>query len=127
MTITIGDKCKNASKILGPCGAIISGSKSGYVERNPDNLAVFNSNICTEEGKIWWGDLDVTLSQSKLSDLAFEIEEDIYVLYEMDGRFENESSPKIGNFVAKFFYDGGFELSEWTSRHYDTKITRKKS
>ena len=35
-------------------GRMISGSKSGYKERHPDNLIVFNANIIIEsKGKIW--------------------------------------------------------------------------
>jgi hypothetical protein len=86
---------------------MISSSKSGYRERYPKNLSIFNANVCTKEGKIWYGDLDVTLKQDDLIALAADLEEDIYVLYEMDGRFEYEGNPKLERFAVKFFYDGG--------------------
>nr|HPI82220.1 hypothetical protein [Candidatus Paceibacterota bacterium] len=42
-------------------GRMISGSKSGYRDRYPENLVVFNANIVTKKrGKVWHGDLDVT-------------------------------------------------------------------
>ena len=97
---------------LGFPGKMISASKSGYIERHPGNLAIFNSNVCTEEGKIWWGDIDVTKSKENLSGLAKEMGKTIYVLFEMDGRFENEEAPKIGRAPVKFLPDGSYILTE---------------
>jgi len=75
-------------------GRMISGSKSGYRQRFPNNKAVFNANIVTESrGKIWFGDLDLTLDTDQLMKIAEELGESIYVLYESDGRFENEDQP----------------------------------
>ena len=62
-----------AVKHLGYYGAMISGSKSGYTSRNSKNIAVFNSNVCLETKKIWWGDLDLTLSKDKLVELSKEL------------------------------------------------------
>ena len=73
------NKEQKAQSIIGPLGAIISHSKSGYIERHPENLPIFNANICTKDGKIWWGDLDVTLKQTFIADLAFILKEDLYV------------------------------------------------
>jgi hypothetical protein len=69
---------------------LISGSKSGYRERFPDHEVYFNANIFTENGKIWHGDLDLNLDSEKLQNLANELKTDLYILSEMDGRFENE-------------------------------------
>ena len=74
-------------------GRMISASKSGYCERYPDNLVVFNANVVTEKAdKVWYGDLDVTRDFEKLKDVANELNEDLYVVREMDGRFEREKS-----------------------------------
>jgi len=74
-------------------GRMISGSKSGYRDRYPKNLVVFNANIVTKSrGKVWHGDLDVTIDYEKLESVAEVLEEDLYILYEMDGRFENEDA-----------------------------------
>lgn len=91
---------------LGFCGKMISGSKSGYLERHPDNVAIFNANLCTKDAKVWYGDIDLTLSKDLLSELAVESNETIYILYEMDARFENEEKPLIRNAVAVFYPDG---------------------
>lgn len=67
-------------------------SKTFYRQEHPDHVVVFNANVFTESsGKVWYGDLDLTLDSDKLTSIANEIGEPLYVLYEMDGRFENEN------------------------------------
>ncbi|HRT03412.1 MAG TPA: hypothetical protein P5513_05690 [Candidatus Diapherotrites archaeon] len=74
-------------------GRMISGSKSWYSEKYPDHLVIFNANIITESrGKIWYGDLDITFEIEKLKKIAKILNEDLYVLYESDARFENENA-----------------------------------
>lgn len=108
------------SQILGISGRMISYSKSGYRDRNPNNLVIFNANVCTKkEGKIWYGDLDITIDQKKLSQLAKEIGQDLHVLYEMDGRFENEESPKIEESVLTFSPDGSWKLGKRLSPYVE--------
>ncbi len=111
------DLYKIAEGHLGMRGKMISFSKSGYAKKNPDNLVVFNSNVCTDEGKVWYGDLDVTLSYDALSDLARETGKTVYVLTEMDGRFENEENPRLGGAVIKFLSEGGHELTSAFSQY----------
>lgn len=66
------------------------GSKSGYRWAHPDNECVFNANVfCEDAGKIWWGDLDLTLDKPKLEAVARKLRVRLYVLAELDGRFEN--------------------------------------
>jgi len=101
-----------ARKKLGPEGKMISHSKSSYIQGNPENLVIFNSNVCIDEGKIWFGDIDITIEYDSLSDLAMEIDKTVYVLREMDGRFENEETPLLGMSVIKFLPKGGHELSD---------------
>ena len=73
-------------------GRLISGSKSSYKDRFPDNLVVFNANIFTEShGKIFFGDIDITKDAETLKYIAAELDEVLYVLNEMAGRFENEN------------------------------------
>ena len=88
-----------AASRLGAAGRMLSGSKGQYRWDNKDHLVVFNSNVCTAAGKIWHGDLDVTLDGGKLTALAKLVGEKIFVLYEFDARFENEQSPKVENAV----------------------------
>lgn len=61
---------------------------------------MFNANVCLEHaGKIWWGDLDLTLDESQLANLAQQTGQTVYLLYESDGRFENEDAPLLGQAV----------------------------
>ena len=93
-----------ACEVFGHPARLLSGSKSAYRTRFPEHKVVFNGNLCTKEyGKIWYGDIDVTLDAEKLDVLAEKIGVDIYVLYEMDGRFENEDKPVFDSpvYVAK--------------------------
>jgi hypothetical protein len=98
---------------LGPLGKLISSSKSGYRDRNPDNLVQFNANVCNNSAKIWWGDLDITISKENLASLSIAINSDIYVLREIDGRFENEDNPKIQEFIVKFSPDGKIAMGRF--------------
>ena len=71
---------------------MISGSKSLYRRMFPDNDVIFNANIITEsQGKIWHGDLDVTVDRENLEKVAEKLGESLYILYEMDARFEHEN------------------------------------
>ncbi len=72
-------------------GRLLSYSKSVYRGRYPENEVYFNANIFVlGEGKIWYGDIDVTLEKEKLERIARSIGKDLFILREMDGRFENE-------------------------------------
>ena len=74
-------------------GRMISGSKSGYWENHKENLIVFNANIIAESrGKVWHGDLDVTLDYENLEKASEELGEPLYILREMDARFEKEDA-----------------------------------
>ena len=96
-----------AEKILGLMGKCL-GSKSIYSYDNPKNIVVFNANICTKEyGKIWFGDFNVTKELNKLIDLAFKLNSVVYVLYEMDARFDNELTPEFDNAVVYVDQHGG--------------------
>lgn len=72
-------------------GRMISASKSGYKRMYPEHDVYFNGNIFTiENGKIFWGDIDYTKDEETLQRIANKMQKDLYILYEMDGRFENE-------------------------------------
>ena len=96
-------KSKNiANEILGFSGRLISGSKSLYRNHNLNNIIIFNANLCTEEEKFWYGDIDINKDYKLLQLLAHRIGKTIYILNEIDGRFENENKPLINNFIARF-------------------------
>ena len=118
---------KIAEEHLGFSGRMISFSKSGYIRKNPDNLVVFNSNVCTDEGRIWHGDIDVTLSYDSLSDLARETGKTVYVLMEMDGRFENEETPLLKKAIVQFPPEGGHNLTSSLSYYEKFNLKNKQT
>lgn len=72
-------------------GRMISLSKSAYRDQYPENEVYFNCNIfILGEGKIWYGDLDVTKERETLKAIAQDLGTPLYILREMDGRFGNE-------------------------------------
>ena len=73
-------------------GRMIALSKSVYMRKYPKHLVVFNANILTkEDGKIWYGDIDINTDKEVLNKIAKEIDKKIYILKEMDCRFETEN------------------------------------
>jgi len=75
-------------------GRMIAASKSTYCQEHQGELVIFNANVLTKtHGKIWYGDLNVTLDFDKLKDIADKIGEDLYILMEGDARFGYEKKP----------------------------------
>jgi hypothetical protein len=72
---------------------MIAYSKSTYLSKRPNNKAIFNANVVTSQGKIWWGDLDLTDDSEKLQHVSDELGCNLYVLHEMHYRFGKESRP----------------------------------
>ena len=75
-------------------GRMISGSKSLYRSKYPEHEVYFNANIVIESAKkVWYGDIDFHFDSVKLQEICNELKEPVYILREMDGRFENENQP----------------------------------
>lgn len=84
-------------------GRILSGSKTAP----KGHIFVFNANVCTKSrGKLWFGDIDITADADDLRKLAAKEGEELYILRERDGRFENEAKPLLNNSVARVHPDG---------------------
>jgi len=104
---------------LGPPGKLISGSKSGYRSMYPTHFVIFNANVCTaSQGKIWYGDLDLHLDKGTLMEIAHEMGTDLYILYEMDGRFENEENPLIEKTPVIFHPDKSYTITKEYRTYY---------
>lgn len=74
------------------CARLISGSKSSYMKAHSENRVIFNSNIIVKgSGKVWYGDLDLDIDKNELINISNKIGKKLYILREMDGRFENEN------------------------------------
>lgn len=104
---------------LGPKGAFLSESKIRYREKNPENIVLFDANVCfvhknvenrffgflkkttyTAE-KIWWGDFDLTENWKAIKNLALATGNTVVLLYEMDARFNYEDNPRWENYIYK--------------------------
>jgi len=66
-------------------GRMISGSKSGYRNRFPENDAVFNACIFTKSHGKWHGDLDITVDKENLQKLCDILGEEMLITYESVG------------------------------------------
>lgn len=89
-----------AEEILGRPGQMVSANKTAP----KDQEIIWNANVCTREhGKIWFGDLNVTKDSDKLTDLAIRLKTTVYVLREMDARFDNELNPRFDEAVFAFW------------------------
>ena len=73
---------------------MIGGSKSIYRKEYPKDLAIFNANVFMKDvGKVWYGDLNLTVDYVILKSIANSLDTTLYVLWEMDGRFGEEKKP----------------------------------
>lgn len=101
-------------RILGKQGRLIDLSKSDYTISHKDGRPIFNANVVVGMAKVWFGDLDLAVKQDRdrLQELADSAGDTVYVLYEMDGRFEHEDSPLIDKAV-EVFYPTPKEWSAW--------------
>lgn len=115
------------AEFLGHPGKMISGSKGMYSHSNPDHIVVFNANLVLKSrGKIWYGDLDLTVSYDVLRKVREQIKEDIYVLYEMDARFDREEKPRFENFAALVKSDS-IVCRRWNDAEVEFKDGQKPS
>jgi hypothetical protein len=75
-------------------GRMIGASKSTYCQEHQGELVIFNANVLTKtHGKVWFGDLNVTLDFDSLKNVADQLGEDLYILMEGDARFGYEKQP----------------------------------
>ena len=75
-------------------GRMVGGSKTGYRNEHPDDLIIFNANILMPGyGKVWYGDLNLTEDYLVLREIAQNLNTELYVLRESDGRFGEEDKP----------------------------------
>lgn len=75
-----------AEEVVGHLGRVL-GSKSGYRDAHPSNAPIFNSYLYTDDGPIWSGDLDLTIDEDKLRELARRLGKRVYVQYEQFARY----------------------------------------
>ena len=115
-------------RVLGYSGRMISGSKSGYRKVYPENVPVFNANLVIEDAgkyvKVWHGDVDLTVDAEKLLKASEKAGKKLYVLYEMDARFEREEDPAIERRIASYDASQPQNLQVEIGEQYDTWFIR---
>lgn len=119
--------------IMGWPGKMLNASKFTYDKLHPTHVAFYNANLFTNDQKIWYGDIDVTIELSKLIEVAKAMETYIYLLREGDGRFENEENPDLMKAVFTIQPNGETTLNlkfgdyyEWNDKKYTRKVFKVK-
>lgn len=112
---------------LGHPGRLISWSKSAYRERHSSHVAIFNANVALSPAiKVWHGDLDLTVDEPLLLDLARRTGRIVYVLCESHGRFEHEEAPLVADAVFSADPSGHTRYRhEWHERARDGTLRRR--
>lgn len=67
---------------------------SAHKEAPKGCVCVWNANVISpSQGKIWYGDLNITKEGDFLKEIAKELGETLYVLHEHNCRFQTENDP----------------------------------
>ena len=76
----------------------------------PGHTCVWNSNaVIKSQGKVWYGDIDITKDGKILKELAKELGEPIYILRERDCRFETQND-SIDTLIGKAVWNTDQEI-----------------
>lgn len=101
-------------------GRMIGGSKSFYCKEHPDDLIVFNANVVMPEfGKVWYGDISITLDGESLKEIAKCLDTILYVTDEMSARFGNENRP-VKELILDSLWNTNepvVNLEQWIENH----------
>ena len=81
---------------IGEMGRMISGAKVAP----KGHVCVWNGNVIVEGKKVWYGDIDLTKDAKRLQLAANELKQPLYILREMDARFDQERNPDLSKAVA---------------------------
>jgi hypothetical protein len=115
-----------AALTLGLEGRMIAASKTRYQDEHPDHVAVFNANVCVGARKVWHGDFDATRDEPQLHELARLTGQVVSLLYERDGRFENEQEPLLTRAVLSVAPTGHTRFAhKWFERSRDGTLRRR--
>jgi len=105
-----------AAAVLGPVGRLIAMSKFAYL-RHSGRVVVFNAGICLADGvEIWAGDLDLTIDETRIAELARRLGARVYVLIESDRAWLRGESQR-SNAICVAEADGRIALGlRWAVR-----------
>ena len=110
------DPAEVAAAVLGPVGRLIAMSKFAYL-RHSELVVVFNAGICLADGvEIWAGDLDLTIDETRIAELARRLGARVYVLIESDRAWLRGESQR-SNAICVAEADGRIALGlRWAVR-----------
>lgn len=119
-------KLRHIRRKLGPSGRMICWDTDTYVKEHPNDEVVFNANLCMltiqpKRRKLWYGDLNLTKENDILQEIADFCREPIYILSELDGRYEYEKDPQIDRAIKMYNPE---KLANYGSKSY---LIRNKS
>ena len=106
-------------------GRLISESKTEYHRLYPRSFAMFNASIADDAGKLlWWGDLDLTVDEAKLVELARSLGRRLHLLFEGSTHFQDPLPVEAAAVIIEA--DGSVVLSDRFSvdRDRDGHIVR---
>jgi hypothetical protein len=99
--------------ILGPTARMITNSKSEYVHFNPCHVVIFNADIVANNERVWHGDIDLTLDEEKLVELAQQLGTSLSVYHESKLACTSSSDPSyIVDTEIKPFKEEGLRFCE---------------
>jgi hypothetical protein len=110
-----------AEDFLGPAGYLLAASKTAYRRQNPGHHILFNACIFTKQGEqIWFGDLDLTLNQENLQNMANILGFSFIVTPETPFRFDGlkdvlDRSPFYREEIVQFNPGGPSGTPIWPS------------
>ena len=102
---------------------MIGGSKMDYHNEHKDDLIIFNANVLMPEyGKVWYGDLNLTLDWIILKSIAQSLNTTLYILWESDARFGEENKP-IDELIEKSVWNTTEDkpTKEWYKNKMDKR------
>ena len=102
---------------------MIGGAKWEYHKKYPEDLIVFNANVLMPNyGKVWYGDLNLTVDYVILKSIAKSLDTTLYVLWEMDARFGKEKK-SINELIKKSAWNT--DEDKPTNGWYKKKVNKK--
>jgi hypothetical protein len=90
--MTLTNMSELAESKLGPKGRLLTIDKGLYLEKYPNNVIAFNTNVIIGGYIVWSGDLDITESIDDLKELASKTESAVHVRHKLAGIFNGSQA-----------------------------------
>lgn len=97
-------------------GSIIGRESVKDQEREWSKFSSDPEMYCHALEKVWYGDLDLTLEEDKLIILSRLLDASVFLVREMDGRFDNERVPNLKESICQI---NPYAATEFNTRYYE--------